>query len=146
MSWPGSDRGRLWRQRLLALRDALGELYAAEAAALSRDLQRWGKGLALALVLAFAALALLFWLLALLVATAVATLAVWLPVWAAMLVTAALLLLVIGGLGLAAWARLRKLGGPLALVGRRWRDHADWWQERVLQEPAEEVSEDERAS
>ena len=39
-------RGRDWGERLLVLRDALGELYAAEGAALSRDLQRWGKGFA----------------------------------------------------------------------------------------------------
>ena len=129
-------RTREWRERLLGLREALGELYAAEVAALSRDFQRWGKGLVAALVLAFAALFLLFWLLATLVGTVVAALAVWLPVWGAMLVTATLLLIVVALLGLLAWRRLQRLGGPLALVARRWRDHLDWWQERVLQGPS----------
>jgi hypothetical protein len=128
------SRGREWRQRLLALRDALGELYAAEATALSRDLERWGRGFLVALLLAGSALVLGFWLLALLVASLVAVLAIWLPVWGAMLVTFGSLLLVVAGLGLLAWVRLRRLGGPIALVGRRWRDHVAWWQERVLQE------------
>jgi hypothetical protein len=71
----------------------------------------------------------------------VAVLAVWLPLWGAMLVTLLLLALVVGALGGVAWLRLRKLGGPLTLVGRRWRDHLDWWQERVLAEPAAEQEE-----
>jgi hypothetical protein len=133
---------REWTGRLLALRDALGELYAAEAAALSRDLQRWGKGFLVALLLVFAALALLFWLLAVVVATLVAVLAVWLPVWGAMLATLGLLLVAVGTLGALAWFRMRKLGGPMALIGRRWRDHLDWWHERVLAEPAGEEGED----
>src|SRR5687768_5339277 len=128
-------RSREWRERLVGLREAVGELYAAELAALSRGFARWGKALVVALVLAAAALFLLFWLLATLVATVVAALAVWLPVWGAMLVTAALLLLAVALLGSLAWRRLQRLGGPLALVGRRWRDHLDWWQDRVLQEP-----------
>ena len=130
-------RSREWRERLVGLREAVGELYAAELAALSRDFERWGKGLAVALVLAAAALFLLFWLLATLVGTVVAALAVWLPVWGAMLVTAGLLLLIVALLGFLAWRRLKRLGGPLALVGRRWRDHLDWWQDRVLQEPTD---------
>jgi hypothetical protein len=128
-------RSREWRERLVGLREAVGELYAAELAALSRDFGRWGKALVVALVLAAAALFLLFWLLATLVGTVVAALAVWLPVWGAMLVTAGLLLLLVALLGYLAWRRLQRLGGPLALVGRRWRDHLDWWQDRVLQEP-----------
>jgi hypothetical protein len=130
-------RSREWRDRLVGLREAVGELYAAELAALSRDFERWGKALVVALVLAAAALFLMFWLLATLVGTLVATLAVWLPVWGAMLVTAAVLLLGVALLGWLAWRRLQRLGGPLALVGRRWRDHLDWWQDRVLQEPAD---------
>lgn len=129
-------RSREWRERLVGLREAVGELYAAELAALSRDFQRWGKGLVVALVLAATTLFLLFWLLATVIGTVVAALAVWLPVWGAMLATAGILLLVVALLGFLAWRRLQRLGGPLALVGRRWRDHLDWWQERVLQEPA----------
>ena len=128
-------RSREWRERLVGLREAVGELYAAELAALSRDFERWCKGLVVALVLAATALFLLFWLLATVIGTVVAALAVWLPVWGAMLVTAGILLLVVALLGFLAWRRLQRLGGPLALVGRRWRDHLDWWEERVLQEP-----------
>src|SRR4051794_6620961 len=94
------ERKREWQERLLGLREAVGELYAAESAALSRDLARWGKGFAVALVLLLAALALGFWLLALLTASLVAVLAIWLPVWGASLVTTGVVLLVI--LGLAA--------------------------------------------
>lgn len=135
-------RGREWQERLLDLRAALGELYAAEAAALSRDMARWGKGLAIALLLAFAALTLLFWLLAVLIGLVVAAIAVWLPVWAAMGITALLVTLATLLLGWVAWRRMQRLGGPLALIGRRWRDHADWWQERVLGEPDTPEGED----
>ena len=128
-------RGRDWGERLLVLRDALGELYAAEGAALSRDLQRWGKGFLVALLLLVAALMLGFWLLAVLVGFLVALLAIWLPVWGATLATAGILALVVGTLGWLGWRRLAKLGGPLSRVQRRWRDHLDWWQERVFEQP-----------
>ncbi len=135
-------RRRDWQQRLLAQRDALGELYGAEADALSRDLARWGKGFAVACVLLLAALALGFWLLALLVAALVAVLAIWLQVWAATLITCGIVGLVVAGLGIAGWRRLRVLGGPLGRVRRRWRDHLDWWNERVFA-PLEEEPGDE---
>ena len=128
-------RGQEWQERLLGLREALGELYAAEADALSRDLARWGKGFVGALLLALAALALGFWLLAVLVGLVVAVLAIWLPLWAATLVTAGILLAVVAALGWVAWKRLSALGGPLGRVQRRWRDHWDWWNERVLYAP-----------
>jgi hypothetical protein len=137
-------RGRDWGERLLALRDALGELYAAEGEALSRDLARWGKAFAVALLLLLAALALGFWLLAVLVGFLVALLAIWLPVWGAVLATAGVLALVVGGLAWLGWRRLAALGGPLARVRRRWRDHADWWRERVFDAPTDEEPEDER--
>ena len=144
-------RGRDWGERLLALRDALGELYAAEGEALSRDLARWGKAFAVALLLLLAALALGFWLLALLVGLLVALLAIWLPVWGATLVAAGVLALVVGGLAWLGWRRLAALGGPLGRVKRRWRDHADWWRDRVFDAPddvsgdaADEGPEDQR--
>lgn len=135
------QRGRDWSERLLVLRDALGELYAAEGAALSRDLQRWGKGFLVAVLLLVAALMLGFWLLAVLVGFLVALLAIWLPVWGATLVTAGILALVVGSLGWLGWRRLVKLGGPLSRVQRRWRDHFDWWQERVFEQPQGEQRE-----
>jgi len=135
-------RGRDWGERLLALRDALGELYAAEGEALSRDLARWGKAFAVAVLLLLAALALGFWLLAVLVGLVAAVLAIWLPVWAAVLVTAGLLALVVGGLAWLGWRRLAALGGPLGRVQRRWRDHAAWWRERVFDGPDGEDDDD----
>ncbi|HEV8630634.1 MAG TPA: phage holin family protein [Thermoanaerobaculia bacterium] len=141
-------RGREWQGRLLELREALGELFAAEGEALSRDLARWGKAFGLAVVLLLAALAVAFWLAAVLAGFLVALLAVWLPVWGASLATAGLLALLAGGLAAVGWTRLRALGGPLERVRRRWRDHLDWWQERVFApddaRPMEEEREDER--
>ena len=136
-------RGREWQDRLLTLREALAELYAAEGEALSRDLAEWGKRFAFALLLLLAALALGFWLLALLVGFLVALLAVWLPVWGATLAAAGVLALVVGGLAWWGWRRLQALGGPLQRVQRRWRDHVDWWQERVFDSGATEEAEDE---
>ena len=137
-------RGQEWQERLLGLREALGELYAAEADALSRDLARWGKGFVAAVLLALAALALGFWLLAVMVGLMVAVLAIWMPVWAAMLTTFAVLLVVVAILGGMAWGRLKELGGPLGRVQRRWRDHWDWWNERVLYAPEPGEDGDER--
>jgi hypothetical protein len=139
-------RGREWQERLLALRDSVGELFAAEGEALSRDLGQWGKAFGIAVLLLVVALMLLFWLLALLVAVVAAVLAIWLPVWGAMMVTAGALALVIGGLAFVGWRRLAALEGPLRRVQRRWRDHADWWQERVFDAPAEEEPDDEDRS
>jgi hypothetical protein len=131
-------RGREWREQLVALREALGELYAAEGDALSRDLARWGKAFALAVLLLLLALAIGFWLVAVLAGFLVALMAVWLPVWGAMLAAAGILLLLVAGLALVGWKRLQALGGPLARVQRRWRDHLDWWQQRVFDAPADE--------
>lgn len=110
---------------------------------MSRDLGEWGKRFGIALLLLLGALALGFWLLALLVALLVALLAIWLPVWGATLATAGILLLVIGGLGLVGWKRMQALEGPLERVRRRWRDHVDWWQERVFDSGAEEPDDEE---
>jgi hypothetical protein len=139
-------RGQEWQDRLVGLREALGELYAAEADALSRDLARWGRGFAGALLLALAALALGFWLLAVLVGLMVAVIAIWLPVWVATLITFAVLLVAVAGLGWVAWRRLQALGGPFARVQRRWRDHWDWWNERVLDAPPPEEDGDDDAA
>lgn len=136
-------RGREWKGRLLDLREALVELYAAEGDALSRDLARWGKALAFALLLLVAALMVGFWLVAVGVSFLVALLSVWLPLWGATLTTAGLLALLVAGLAMVGWRRLQALGGPLERVQRRWRDHVSWWQERVFESVANEEEEDE---
>jgi hypothetical protein len=132
-------RGEEWQARLLGLREALGELYAAEADALSRDLSRWGKGFLGAVLLLLAALTIAFWLVAVLVGLMIAVIAIWLPVWAATLITFVVLLAVVAALAWVGWRRMERLGGPLGRIKRRWRDHWDWWNERVLatdEEPA----------
>ncbi len=135
-------RGREWKERLLGLREAVAALYAAEGEALSRDLSSWGKGFAFAIVLLLAALAIGFWLVAVMVGFLVALLALWLPVWAAALITAGVLALAIALLAGIGWKRLQALGGPIARVQRRWRDHLAWWRERVFD--SEEEAEDEQ--
>jgi hypothetical protein len=60
-----------------------------------------------------------------------------------MLVTAGVLLLVVGVLAAVGSKRLQALAGPLSRVQRRWRDHLAWWQERVFDAGAEEEPEDE---
>jgi len=137
------DRRREWRERLLLLREAIGELFAAESEALSRDLARWGKGFAFACVLLLAAAGIGIWLLALVVAFPVTLLSLWLPVWAATLISIGIVALVVALLALVAWARLRKLGGPIDRVRRRWRDHLTWWNERLLPPLEEEERADE---
>jgi hypothetical protein len=136
------QRGQEWRGRLLSLREAIGELYAAEGDALSRDLATWGRRFAVAALLLLAAAAIGFWLILVMIGLLVAVLSIWLEVWAATLITTVVLLLTVGTLALVGWKRLKALEGPLARVQRRWRDHLDWWQERVFDAPLE--TEDDR--
>jgi hypothetical protein len=126
-----------WRELFSGLGEALAELLAAELEALRRDFARSGRGLLGALVYLATALAMAFWLVALLVAFVVALAAVWLPAWAAVLVAFALLSLGTAALLWAGYRRMKRLQGPVEIVEHRWRDHLDWWHERVLEEPVE---------
>ncbi len=128
-----------WLGRAHGLGAAFLEVVRAELAALGADLAASGRSLARVLLLFAAACAVAFWTLALLVYFLIELVALKLPRWGA--VGSVLALFLIATL-LLLWrgvARMRRLEPPAKAVRRRWRSHAEWWNERVVGEPAERV-------
>jgi hypothetical protein len=129
-----------WIELLRSLGGSLFEVLRAEAEALGEDLRRSGSGLLRGLALLGAAAAVAFWTLAVLLLALIAVLAVWLPLWAAALIVAALFAGAAGSLAALGVRRLRQLETPAESVRRRVADHLDWWQHRLLAEPAAAAS------
>jgi len=134
MQEPAGLRG--WIELFRSLGQALLEVLRAEAEALGEDLRRSGAELLRGLALLGGAAAVAFWTLGVLVLALIAVLAIWLPLWAATLIVAALFAGTTGVLAALGWRRLRRLETPAASVRRRVEDHLDWWQSRLLAEPA----------
>lgn len=109
------------------------DLAKAEAAALSGELKLSGHALTRILLLVAVSLFGLFWAIAVLVFVAVEVGALWLPRWAAGLVVLALLLLVIGCIGLVVRKRWSSLESPAETVRRRLDDHRDWWRRKITE-------------
>lgn len=120
---------------LRSLGRAFGDVLSAELGALKEDFARDGKNLGIGVGLVVAAAALAAWSLCLVTALAVAVLAIWLPVWGAILVVLGVAVLVIAGLALVARRYFGRLEGPTNTIQRRWEDHRQWWNDRVLAEP-----------
>ena len=121
-----------WLELLRALGQSLADLAKAELAALRAELERNGKTLAIALGLFGAAAAVGFWLVALVIYTVIHVLAIWLPLWGASLVVTGLFALLLATLALVGWSKLRRLESPAATFGRRWQDHREWLDRRLL--------------
>lgn len=121
-----------WIALFRALGDALLAVLRAELAALQADLGKSGRQVGIALALFGGVLALAFWMVGLAVFFLVALLAKWLPLWgaaASVFGALALVAAVLGGLG---WLRIKKAENPLESARRRFDDHLDWWQNRLL--------------
>jgi hypothetical protein len=134
MQEPAGLRG--WIELFRSLGQALFEVVRAEAEALGEDLRRSGGQLLRGLALFGGAAAVGFWTLGVLVLALIAVLAIWLPPWAAALIVAALFAGTAGLLAALGWRQLRQLETPAASIRRRLDDHLDWWQNRLLAEPA----------
>jgi hypothetical protein len=61
-------------------------------------------------------------------------LALWLPPWGASAVVTGICALAVAVLALLGWVKLRRLESPAATIGRRWQDHREWWDRRLLAE------------
>ena len=83
-----------------------------------------------------AAAAVGFWLVALILYTLIQVLALWLPQWGAAAVVTGLTALAVAALALIGWSKLKRLESPGATLGRRWQDHREWWDRRLLATPA----------
>ena len=125
---------RPWIDLFRGLGQSYLDLLAAEWAEVKRQLAASGKSLLWAAGLFGAAAAISFWLVALLLFVLVAVLHVWLPWWGAALVVTGLVLLLVAILAGLGVARLKKVENPMAMVGRRYEDHLDWWDRRLLAE------------
>ena len=121
-SWSGAMRG---------VAESFLDLLRAEASELGRDLARSRRLVVRILILVAIAACFLFWAIAVLLLAAVEGLSLVWPRWAAALAVAAVLLVVIAGLGLAARATARRLESPANTVRRRIDDHVQWWNESL---------------
>jgi amino acid transporter len=126
---------RQWLELFRVLGQSLADLARAELAALQAELARNGRTLALALALFGAAAAAGFWLIGLVLYTAIQGLAaLGLSMWEASLTVTGFCALVVLVLALLGWVKLRRLESPAATIGRRWQDHREWWDRRLLAE------------
>ncbi len=120
-----------WRRRVRDVGDAFLGVVQAELQAMVAEIQDSGKGLAKALALLLAALAVAFWALGVFIAFAVALLATWLGVWKATAIVFLVLALVGGLLAAFAWRILRRLRSPTTIVRTRVTNHLGWWRETL---------------
>lgn len=123
-----------WIELFRGLGQSYLDLLAAEWAEVKRQLALSGKRLAWAAAFFGAAAAVGFWLVALLLFLLVAVLHVWLPWWGAALIVTAVALLAVAVLGWLGLRKVQKVENPMATVGRRYEDHLDWWDRRLLNE------------
>lgn len=120
-----------WLSRIQQLGSAYFAVLRAELAAALEDLQASGRSLLRAALLFTITVALGFWTVGLLVYFLIEMLALRLPRWGAVGVVFALFVVGTVAFAAAAVSRLRRIEAPAALLERRWRDHAAWWQSRI---------------
>jgi Putative Actinobacterial Holin-X, holin superfamily III len=112
------------------------ELVDAEVAAGREELSASWRGAAAIVAFFAAAVALLFWVVALLAYALVALASRWLPGWGAGLAVAGLFVAVAALLGALGWRRAARLENPIDVVVRRLRDHLRWWRTEVTLHPS----------
>lgn len=125
-----------WLARAQSLGSAYFSVVRAELTAVVQDFGESGRRLLRAAVLFTVTLALGFWTVGLLVYFLVEMLALWLPRWGAVGVVFAIFVAGTAAFAAVCMARTRRIESPSAIVERRWRDHSDWWQERIGDEGA----------
>ncbi len=126
MATPGG-----WLARAQNLGSAFFAVLRAELAAAIRDLSESGRGLLRAGLLLTVSVALGFWTVGLLVYFLIEMLALRLPRWGAVGIVFGLFLLGTVLFALACVARARRIETPAAILDRRFRDHAAWWQQKI---------------
>jgi cytochrome c biogenesis protein CcdA len=120
-----------WLARAQNLGSAYFSVLRAEIQAALRDLGESGRSLLRAALLFTITLALGFWTVGLLVYFMVEMLALWLPRWGAVGIVFGLFVLATVLFASVSVSRARSIEPPTAMLERRFRDHAAWWQERV---------------
>lgn len=130
----GGGLARSWVEMLRGLGQGFLDLLGAEWEQLKAELAVSAKRLGLGVGLLAAAGMLCFWLLGTLVYFAIQLLAIWLALWAAAGLVALALLVVIAVVALVGLHTLKRIENPIETVGRRWDDHLDWWEARLVRE------------
>lgn len=120
-----------WLARAQNLGSAYLAVLRAEIAAALADLSASGRSLLRAALLATVTVALGFWTVGLLVYFLIEMLALWVPRWGAVGIVFALFVVGTLAFAAAAVARARRIEAPTAMLERRFRDHAAWWQGRI---------------
>lgn len=120
-----------WLARAQNLGSAYFAVLRAEVQAALQDLGDSGRSLLRAALLFTVTLALGFWTVGLLVYFLIEMLALWLPRWGAVGIAFGLFVLGTLAFAAAAVARARRIEPPTAMLERRFRDHAAWWQSRI---------------
>lgn len=125
-----------WIARAQNLGSAYFTVLRAEVSAVLADLAESGRGLMRAALLLTISLALGFWTVGLLVYFLIEMLALRLPRWGAVGIVFGLFVLGTVAFAMFAVARARRIEAPTAMLDRRFRDHAAWWQTRIAGEGA----------
>ncbi|MEO8196436.1 MAG: phage holin family protein [Thermoanaerobaculia bacterium] len=120
-----------WLARVQNLGSAYFAVLRAELGAALEELNESGRSLLRAALLFTVTLALGFWTVGLLVYFLIEILALWLPRWGAAGIVFGLFVVGTVSFAAASVARARRIEAPTAMLGRRFRDHADWWQGRI---------------
>lgn len=126
-----------WIARAQNLGSAYFAVLRAEVQAALADLAESGRGLLRAALLFTITLALGFWTVGLLVYFLIEMLALWLPRWGAVGTVFGLFVFGTVAFAMACVARARRIEAPTAMLDRRLRDHAAWWQTRIAGEEGE---------
>jgi uncharacterized membrane protein YqjE len=123
-----------WIARAQNLGSAYFAVLRAELSAVMADLAESGRGLMRAALLFTITLALGFWTVGLFVYFLIEMLALRMPRWGAVGIVFGLFVLGTVAFAMFSVARARRIETPTAMLDRRFRDHATWWQMRIAGE------------
>ena len=123
-----------WGDLIRSLGEAFGKLLSSEVSELMADLERSRRRFVAALILACAAMFMLFWAVGATAVVAFEALSTLMERWLAALFVLVLLLAIGAALAALAVRRFRSIERPMATAQRRLTDHLEWWQQSILQQ------------
>ncbi|MEO8276311.1 MAG: phage holin family protein [Thermoanaerobaculia bacterium] len=120
-----------WLARIREVGSAFLAVLRAEFSTTLQEIGESGRGLMRAALFFTITIALGFWTVGLLVYFLVELLAQHLPRWGAVGIVFGLFLVATIVFALISVRRVRSIETPIAILDRRFRNHAAWWQQRV---------------
>lgn len=128
----GKGLMRGWIHLFRRLGQSVLDLLRAELDRLLAELGITARQAAVGLAFFAAAGLVGFWFVWVLTYFLMQVVAIWLPLWAAAGILVLVLLVAIAVLGFLGMRKLKGLENPVDTVGRRYDDHLDWWENRLL--------------